>query len=178
MDTSSKVLHQWKNMALIEKEVLFPNDEKVIHTVVKHPGAAVIIPIDVNGDLVMIKQFRPAINDWIIEFAAGTIEEGEELLACAERELAEECGLAAKKWQYIGNIVASPGFCDEMMHCYLCSELMPADAEMDEDEVIETFSMSPEEFEHAVVSQEISDAKTIAAYFKAKMMLSIEQDEE
>lgn len=176
METES-LLYQWKSFDLIEKEVELPNKKKSLQTILRHPGSTVIIPIDANGDLVMIKQFRPAINGWIIEFAAGTLEAGEDIQTCAKRELAEECGLAAEKWQYIGNIIAAPGFCDEVLHCYLCTDLMPADAQMDDDEVIETFSMTPEEFEQAVISQEICDSKTISAYFKAKMILNVEENE-
>jgi len=175
MEKETQVYH-WKRFDLIERDMVLPNDKKITHTLVKHPGASVIIPIDAKGNLVMLKQFRPAINSWIIEFAAGTIEEGEDHQACAIRELAEECGLAAKKWQYIGDTIVTPGFCDERLHCYLCSDLMPAVGEMDEDEVIETFAMSPQEFEQAVVSQEIIDSKTITSYFKAKLALDTQRE--
>src|SRR5206468_5168327 len=106
------------------------------HTVV-HPGAVAILPLDAKGRVLMIRQFRPATGDWMLEIPAGTLEKGEAPLACAKRELIEEIGFAARKWKRLGAVYTAPGFCTEKIHLFKAWDLKPAFAEKDDDEHIE-----------------------------------------
>src|SRR5689334_7219666 len=108
-----------KHKTVLQSRVFFVRDEKwrgpggthfQRHTVV-HPGAVAILPFDVKGRVLMIRQFRPAANDWMLEIPAGTLEKGEAPLACAKRELIEEIGFAARKWKKLGAVFTAPGFC-------------------------------------------------------------------
>ena len=136
------------------------------HTVV-HPGAVAILPVDARGRLLLIRQFRPAINDWLLEIVAGTLEKGEAPLACARRELIEEAGVSARKWKKLGAIFPAPGFCSEKIHLFHASDLKPASAEQDEDEQIEVTAMSVSQVRLAVKKGRIKDAKTLSALMLA-----------
>jgi ADP-ribose pyrophosphatase len=130
---------------------------------VVHPGAIAVIPFDHKGRVIMIRQFRPAAGDWMLEIPAGTLEKGEQPLACAKRELIEEIGFAARKWKKLGAIFTAPGFCSELIHIYKASDLKAAFAEKDEDEHIEVVSMSLKQLRQAVKNGNICDGKTICA---------------
>lgn len=90
----SKIIHQWKSIALVEEDVLLPNGHSVTHTTISHPGAAVILPLTDQGEIVVIRQFRPSLKKWLLELPAGTIEEGEPPLSRAQRELRKKPTLA------------------------------------------------------------------------------------
>lgn len=130
---------------------------------VVHPGAVAIAPMDARGRLLLIRQFRPAANAWLLEIPAGTLEPGEKPLACARRELIEETGFAAKKWRKIGAVFTAPGFCSELIHLYKAWDLRAAHAEKDEDEYIRPAAMSMKDVRRAVGAGRIRDAKTLSA---------------
>jgi ADP-ribose pyrophosphatase len=132
------------------------------HTIV-HPGAVAILPLDERGRVVMLRQFRPAANDWLLEIPAGTLEKGEAPLTCAKRELIEETGFAARKWRRLGAVFAAPGFCTELIHLFCAWDLSPKFAEKDEDEHIEVVHMSLEALGKAARKNTIRDAKTMSA---------------
>ncbi|MEN6518955.1 MAG: NUDIX hydrolase [Methanospirillum sp.] len=130
--------------------------------VVVHPGGAVaVLPVD-GDEVVLIRQYRAAIDDWILEAPAGTLEEGEEPEACAGRELIEETGLAASELVLLGAVYTTPGFSDEVIHLYLARGLAPCtDFEKDEDEQIETARFSADEVRAMALDGRIRDAKTL-----------------
>lgn len=130
---------------------------------VTHPGAVAIVPISNDGKVLMIRQFRPAISDWLLEIPAGTLEKGEKPLFCAKREIIEETGFAARNWKPLGKIFPAPGFCSELIHLFKASDLRPAFAEQDEDEHIELAAMSPAELGRALRAGKIHDAKSLSA---------------
>jgi ADP-ribose pyrophosphatase len=145
-----------------------PNGDFNRDTVV-HPGAVAIIPFDAKGRVIMIRQFRPASGDWMLEIPAGTLEKGEQPLACAKRELIEEIGFAAKKWKKLGAIFTAPGFCTELIHIFKATDLKADYAEQDEDEHIEVVSMSLKQVKQAIRNGNICDAKTICAVAYLRM---------
>jgi ADP-ribose pyrophosphatase len=130
---------------------------------VVHPGAVAIVPFDAKGRVLLIRQFRPATNGWLLEIPAGTLEKGEKPLGCAKRELVEEIGFAAKSWLKLGEIFTAPGFCSEKIHLFKAWDLKPAFAEQDEDEHIEPATMTMAEVKKAIRSGKIQDAKTLSA---------------
>ncbi|MEJ2764914.1 NUDIX hydrolase [Photobacterium sp. MCCC 1A19761] len=164
------ILCQWKCFSVEQTTQTLPDGREVEFTTVKHPGAVVILPLTEDDELVMVHQYRPAIGRWILEFPAGTLEPNEDLHACAKRELAEEVQLEATQWHDMGELLPVPGFCDEVQHLYLAKALTPCPGAPDEDEVIEVVRLSRAEFEQKVANNTIQDAKTLAAYFKARMM--------
>lgn len=158
-----------KHLALVEEDVLLPNGNRVQRPSVEHPGAVVILPRLSSGELVLIKQFRRALRHDLLEFPAGTLEPNEDPFECAKREIIEEVGMQAESWRPLGRLFPAPGFCNEIQYCYLASDLSPATAELDVDEIIEVIKMSPSEVEESIRSGDLVDAKSIAIFSKARL---------
>lgn len=166
----SKTIHQWKRFALVEEEIELPTRTKVTHTTVVHPGATVILPILPDGKVLLLRQFRPSIGDWLYELPAGTIELNENSLQCAKRELEEETGFSGLEFQSLGELIPLAGFCDETQFLYIARELKKTDRyQCDEDEVIEVLSYEISQIEQMVINGNIVDSKTIACLSKAKL---------
>ena len=130
--------------------------------IVEHPGAVAIVPVHSNGDVVLLRQFRPSIGQEIYEIPAGTIEKGEAPLATAKREIIEETGLKARQWSKIAEFYTAPGFCTELMHVYVARGLSPASADGDADEILRPQRMSIDTALKLIRTKKIRDAKTIA----------------
>jgi len=140
-----------------------PDGNSFERQTVVHPGAVAIVPVDRQGRILLIKQFRPAAGETLLEIPAGTLEKGERPLACAKRELVEEIGFAAKKWKKLGEIYTAPGFCNELIHLYKAWDLRPAFAEKDEDEHIDVAPLTLPQIRRAIRAGRIRDAKTKSA---------------
>jgi len=137
---------------------------------VVHPGAVIMIPQEADGTILMIRQYRHAIRQEILELPAGTIDNLESPAVCAERELAEEVGMKADKWTELGTLFPAPGFCSEVQHLFLAREMTPFSKAQDLEELIEVVPMKPNQIEEAIKSGEISDGKTIASFFRAQLL--------
>ena len=167
----NRLIHQWKKtIALTEQEITLPNGKTIIHTTIEHPGAAVIIPITQEKRVIMVNQYRPSVQAWTIEVPAGTMELGEDPLTCAQRELEEETGYSADTFQSLGQLIPMAGMCNEKQHLYIATGLhLTQRLECDDDEIIEVQTYSLQELETMIVNGEISDSKTVACLYKAKL---------
>ena len=144
--------------------------------IVKHPGASLAVPITNDGQIVILRQYRFAIASRILEFPAGTLEEGEEPLSSMKRELGEETGYSANQWDSLGEMIPCPGYSDEIIHMFLARDLKKLQDQPigDEDEDLEVLLMSPNEINEALLSNdEALDGKSIAAWFRAKKILNL-----
>ncbi len=149
-----------------------PNDVTVDLPVVRHPGAAAIVALYDDGTVATMRQYRHAIGDYLREIPAGCRNSGETPRQCAERELAEEAGLAARDWRHLGSIVTIPGFCDERIELFLARELSEVPRNLDHDEVIGIVERVPLADTLAMIRRgEIIDAKTICALHHAAAFL-------
>ncbi|MFM2481901.1 NUDIX hydrolase [Celerinatantimonas sp. YJH-8] len=162
-------LFGWHRFEVLKQKQRHPDGVERDVTWLKHPGAVVIVPIDAQGDLVLERQYRAAVSQWLLEFPAGTMEEGEDPLLCAQRELAEEVGLKAQQWQFLGTLLPAPGFCNEVQHVFVARELSSVPKHQDEDEIIEMLSLHPETMKQQIISGEINDTKTITAFYQAQL---------
>ncbi len=166
----TKTIHKWKQIALLEKDVELPTGQTITHTTIHHPGAAVILPITNEGKVVLVNQFRPSLNKWLLELPAGTREGDEEPLSCAQRELEEETGYSAQKFTSLGQVTPLAGFCDEIQYLFVAEQLAETNRyECDEDEVIEVVTLSLKQLEEQIIDGTITDAKTIACLSKARL---------
>ncbi|MFA0068024.1 NUDIX hydrolase [Vibrio breoganii] len=163
-----KTLHKWKNLSLVEETLTLPNGVVTNHTSINHPGAVVILAKTPSGKLLLLNQYRPSLKEWLLEIPAGTLEPNEDPFAAAKRELEEETGYSAKKWQSLGKLTPMAGFCNEIQYLYFAEELtLTQRLQADTDEVIEVLEVSIDELLQWVQQDKISDAKTIAAVSKA-----------
>jgi ADP-ribose pyrophosphatase len=159
---AEQTIFQGRIIRLVAKDFVLPNGRKTRFHIVEHPGAVAIVPVHDNGDVVLLKQFRPTIGAEIYEIPAGTIEKGEAPLATAKREIVEETGFRAKRWSKIAEFYTAPGFCTELMHVYVAKGLSPAEAEGDADEILKPVRMSLSAALKLIRAKKIRDAKTIA----------------
>ena len=155
----------------VEKAEL-PNGVTLDLAVIRHPGASAIVALDEHRRVTLLRQWRHAMGGWLWEIPAGCRHAGETARACAERELSEEAGLAARRWDHIGAIVTIPSFCDERIELYLARELNAAPGELDHDEVISAAPVALEEALAMIARGELIDAKSIVALLKTRDFLA------
>lgn len=141
--------------------VTLPNGLTVDLEVVRHPGAAAVVPMKDDGRVVLIRQFRHAAAGFIYEIPAGKLHPGEDPAACAARELEEEIGYKAGKLELLSSIFTAPGFTDEVIHIYQATGLMIGQQQLDHDEVLEVIELPLLEAIGMIESGAIRDAKSI-----------------
>lgn len=163
---SRTVVHSGRIFRLEIDRVTLPGGHTIDMELVRHPGSVVLLPVPEPGSIILIRQYRYAIDRWIWELPAGTLKPGEDLVAAAARECEEEIGLAPGRVTRLRGYYPTPGFCDEEMTYCLCEELRrPAPdstVRKDEDEDIEPRTFTVGEARALVASGEIVDLKTLA----------------
>ncbi|QKR00379.1 NUDIX hydrolase [Metallosphaera tengchongensis] len=145
-------------------KVGLPNGKERELEYVKHRGSAVIIPI-LEDKLILIRQYRPVIGKWIYELPAGSVEEEEDPLSTAKRELVEETGYEAEDLREILRFYPSPGITTELMHLYLAHGLKYVGAKPEEYEVIQVIPLKFTEVKNLLDKGEIEDGKTLIAIY-------------
>lgn len=140
-----------------------------VRQIIRHPGAVVVLPRLDDGRVVLIRNYRAAVGRYLLEFPAGTLEPGEDPVAAAHRELAEETGYRARSMHWLTSFFASPGILDERMHLYLATGLEPGPTALQPDERIEPVVLPWDEALALARDRQIDDAKTLIGLFFAEM---------
>jgi ADP-ribose pyrophosphatase len=153
-----------------------PNGRTVDLEIIRHPGGACILPLYKNGDILMIRQYRHAAGGIIWEIPAGRIDYGENPLNCAVRELEEEGGVRAGKIEKLGDFFTTPGFCTELLHIYLATDLIPCGQRLEADEYLELERVPFDKAVDMVYKGDIKDSKTIIAIIMAKNRISVDKE--
>lgn len=166
----SEVKYKGRIISLQIDEVELPNGKTSNREIVKHPGAVAVIAVTKDMKIILVEQYRKALERSIIEIPAGKIEIDEVPEITALRELEEETGYTTDKLQYIQSFATSPGFADEIIHLYFAEniEKLVQPVGLDEDEFVELLHVSLSEMEEMVKKQQIYDAKTAFAYIWLK----------
>tara|TARA_Y100001968_G_scaffold40935_1_gene31044 strand:+ start:606 stop:1166 length:561 start_codon:yes stop_codon:yes gene_type:complete len=154
---------------------LLPNSMEGEFGVIRHPGAALAVPITNSGEVIILRQYRFACSRRILEFPAGTLEVGESPLESIKREVQEESGYSAERWENLGEMLPCPGYSDEKIHLFLARDLtqLEKQPEGDADEDIEVIKMTIEQLNEIISSgKEILDGKSITAWFRACQILN------
>ncbi len=149
---------------------LSPSGRVVKREVVRHPGGVVVVPLDEEGRIVLVRQYRYAFQQVMTELPAGKAEPGEDPAFGAARELSEEIG-AEGTLIPLGDLKSSPGFCTETLYLYLGVDLTFGQPHTDPDEFLKIIHVTFQQAEEMILSGEISDSKTVAGILKAKLYL-------
>jgi len=165
---SSKEITKNKIFRVTLDDAVDPGRFEIKRFIVQHRGSAVMMPVDENNRILLVRQYRLPACRYLWELPAGSIDEGETALQTARRELVEETGYRAKKWQRLAEFFPSPGFLAEKMTIYLATGLTAGEATPMEDERIEVRWFTAKQVDDMLRAGKILDAKTIIGFLKWK----------
>jgi ADP-ribose pyrophosphatase len=144
--------------------VVKPNEKKTTREVVEHVDCVVILPVDQNGNILLVRQYRHAVDRELLEIPAGSIDPGETPEQAATRELREETGYKPGKLEGLGGFYAAPGYCTEYLHFFRATRLEKSPLTAEDTDEIEVVPVNPAEVPSLIASGQICDAKTIAGF--------------
>lgn len=156
---------------LVRARIAHEDGRQHTYDLVKHRGAVVVLPVDTQGRVWFVRQFRVGAEDTLLELPAGLLEEGESPERTAGREIQEEIGMAAGSMTALGTFYMVPGYSTEKMHAFLATGLRESVLDPDEDEYLEAVQIPIQEALKMAASGQISDGKTLAVLLLAQSQL-------
>lgn len=172
---SSEQIFDGVLLKVYRDEVGLSEGRTSVREYVHHPGGAAVVALDGDGNVYLERQFRYPYRKVVTEIPAGKLEPGEDPFVAIQRELKEEIGAEAGKWDALGYIMPSVGYTDEMLYLFLARELRFGSTHFDEDEELESFKLPFEEALAQAADGRINDGKTVAALFRADRLLRTER---
>lgn len=171
---SSQLIFDGVLLKFYRDEVELVNGGTSVREYVHHPGGVAVVPMDREGNVYLERQFRYPYRRVITEIPAGKLEPGEDPFGAVQRELREEIGARAARWDRLGHILPSAGYTDEMLYLYLARDLDFGQTDLDEDEFLEPFRLPFAEALAMAADGRIDDGKTVAALFRAAKLIQEE----
>lgn len=168
---SSQPIYNGHIIKVKKDTVLLENGSTAVREVVEHNGAVCVVPIETDGSVYMVRQFRYPFSRIMLEVPAGKIDEGEEPLVAAKRELEEEIGMIAEEWIDMGEYIPSCAFLTERIHMYIARGFAPSKQNLDEDEFLHVEQIPFPQLLSQITENKICDGKTIASLLKAHLIL-------
>jgi len=168
----SEPIYNGRAFQIRRDHVRLPDGRSTKLDIVEHIGSAVIVPVDDEGNLYFVRQYRHAARLDLLELPAGTLEVGEDPLVCAQREVREETGMASDNIREIGGFYLAPGYSTEFMRVYLATDLRHDPLEADADEFLSVEKISVAEAFKMAETGKLPDAKSLAALLLAKPHLA------
>lgn len=169
---TSEQIFKGKILDVTRDTVRLENGEQAYREVIHHSGGVCVLPIDDEGNILFVKQFRYPFADVLLEIPAGKRERGEEPLSCGIRELKEEVGATADKITYLGKLYPTVAYDTEIIYMYLAQNLSFGEQHLDEDEFVDVVKIPFDKAYQMVLNDEIPDSKTQLAILKAKALLA------
>jgi len=168
-----RLLYRGRKFDFEVNRLRLPNQAEGDWECIRHPGGALAVPLTSEGKLVLVRQYRFAVQRRLLEFPAGTVEPNENPAETIKREIEEETGYCAHRWTKLGEFFLAPGYSDEIIYAFLAQDLerLETPPYMDADEDIETVLLTPQELEQAILNGESVDAKSIASFVLARPFL-------
>lgn len=168
----SREIHAGRVVNLRVDTVDLPNGSRATLEIIRHVGAAAVVPIDADGNVVLVRQYRYATDGYLLEIPAGKLDAGEEPSACAAREMEEEVGLRARELIPMGAIWTTPGFTNERIWLFAARNLEPVEQALEADEVLTVERLPMEEAIRRAQTGEIEDGKSVCALLRLPSYLS------
>ncbi|MFC1874791.1 NUDIX hydrolase [Chloroflexota bacterium] len=159
---SSKVVYSGRVVRLRVDDIKLPDGRQTSREVVEHGDCVAVIPLDADGNVLLVRQFRKPVEKDLLEIPAGCIDPGEEPVATVRREMREETGYLPRKIERLGGFYASPGYCTEYLHLYLATDLVPDRLQAEDTDSIELVRVPLSKIAGLIDSGDICDAKSIA----------------
>ncbi len=168
-----RLLYRGRKFDFDVNRLRLPNGAEGDWECIRHPGGALAVPVTPEGKLVLVRQYRFAVQGRLLEFPAGTLEQSENPAETIGREIEEETGYRAHKWRKLGEFFLAPGYSDEIIYAFLAQDLerLETPPSQDADEDIQTVLLTPQELEQAILEGEAVDAKSIASFLLARPFL-------
>lgn len=167
---TTRTLFEGRVVKLDVHDVRLPNGETSTREIIRHSGAAAIVPLDADGQVVLVRQYRLAARRLMLEIPAGVLSPGEDPLVCAVRECQEETGLKPGQVEPLGGFFVAPGYTAEYIHLFVGRDLTASQLDGDIDEFVEVVRMPLTEAVRMAVAGELHDSKTIIALLKVARM--------
>ena len=168
----SEVVYPGVIIRLEHWQVKLPNGETALREVAVHMGASAVVPVDEEGSVYLVRQFRAPLEKVTLEIPAGKLDHpGENRLEAAQRELREETGFSADSWKKLTDLATTPGFCSEVISIYLAQNLHSGKTDFDEDEFLNLVKMPLSQAVDQVIAGEICDSKTICGLLMAQRLI-------
>ncbi len=169
---STREIYNGRIIHVTEDTVLLPDGKTAGRELVLHNGGVGVIAVDENGDVLIVEQYRKPYDEVIPEIPAGKLEPGEDPLSAGKRELSEETGYTAEEFVHIGNYYPTPGYCSEIIHLYLATNLSYTGQHLDPEEFVEVKRIPLAVLVDMVMDNKICDAKTAIAILKADKIIN------
>lgn len=169
---SSEEIYKGKIVHLFCDTVRLPNGKEATREVIRHVGAAAVVPLTDEGNVILVRQYRYPFSQVMLEIPAGKLDIGEDPIDCAKRELIEETGYDAKELVYLGAFYPSVAMLNEVIHLFLAKNMTLCETNLDEDEFLHVEQRPLGEIVEAVMRGEIPDGKTQTAILKAYYLLN------
>lgn len=170
---SQREIYSGRVIHLNVHQVRLPNGTEAMRELVTHPGAVAIVPIEADGSVLLVQQFRFAAGRSLLEIPAGTLEKGEQPDVCAVRELREETGYRPGSIESLGGIFVAPSYTTEYIHLYYATDLHHDPLSQDADEAVSTVRVSLPEALSMIEKGQIVDSKSICGLLRVARRLGL-----
>lgn len=164
-----KPIFKGRILEVVVDDIRFPNGSEAKRELVIHGGAAAVVPMDEEGNIYLVEQYRHAAGGYTLEIPAGCLEAGEEGRLCAEREVEEEIGYKANSLEYLMTILPAVGFSTEKIEIFVAKDLVKTQQNLDEDEYVDVHKVAFDEAVAMIEDGTIKDSKTICALLLMKV---------
>jgi ADP-ribose pyrophosphatase len=169
-----EIIYQGRAFEVQKVFLQLPNQKKRYYDLIAHRDSVTIVPLDKDGNIWFVSQFRLGVEDQLLELPAGVLENGEDPKEGAMREIQEEIGMACPELKYLGDFYLAPGYSSEHMYIYLATDLYASALDPDSDEFLKVHKIAIPEALRMAENGEIKDSKTLASILLARRSFTIE----
>lgn len=166
-----ETIYQGRAFGVEKVQMRLPDGSIRPYDLVQHSGSVTIVPLDSNGNLLFVRQYRIGVGEELLELPAGVLNDSEDPQTCAAREIREETGMAAANLELLGDFYLAPGYSSEHMYIFLASGLYPSPLEQDADEFLQLVAIPASQALEMAQNGELRDAKSLAALMLAQKRL-------